>query len=1664
MVDNPEDAIAAGDVSMTPEIYANGEWSSLFGAYSREAFGPDFLRASFPHAFVAPNGQVFGISADKMWYLDASGNGEITYLGNFKQPYGNLADPVNVGALSVAVMYDVGKILQAGGNGGHNGDGFPGSDMATVIDINSSTPQLFEQARMHFPRRYGNGVVLASGEVVVTGGTTLGNFYAGAERERGSEAVYAAEIWHPETGEWRVAASAATIRVYHSTSSLLLNGTVFSAGGGTPGPVLNKEGEIFYPPYLFQQNGVHSQLAMRPEIVGISGVKYAHGAPLQLDMRSAEALSSVVLIGLSNGTHSFNSGQRRIPLSFTQQAHRISATIPNANLAPPGYYQLVILNQQGVPSYGVVLAIGEQMAPPNVAYSPYDPTNSEDSDGDGVPDIIDAFPNDPNETGDADNDGVGDNSDAFPNNSSETTDSDGDGVGDNADAFPHDPAETQDSDDDGIGNNTDPSPYGGLGESQVGAWRFNEASGNDIADGSGSGANLIATNMAWAEGLESSAGVFNGVNSEANTGRALVDTASSFSVSVWVKLNQLTGWRTFVNQDGDNISGFWLQYSSLVNGGKFALSMHEADGNSPAHRAISNTTPTLGRWYHVVGVRDKANNLMQLYVDGELEATHNYNGGWSANGSLNIGRGRWFGNADWFDGEIDGVSVYNKALNSDEIALLFADKGGVVTLPPDSDGDGVSDVEDAFPNDASETQDSDGDGVGDNADAFPKDATETTDSDGDGVGDNADAFPNDPNQSIGDRDGDGLNDAIDIYPDDASRGAGIWREVYLSIAGTAVGDLTAASKFPANPDEVEPLATFEGPSDWADRYGTRIHGMLKAPQSGAYTFWVAGDDNAQLNISSNSLPVNKREIASVPGWTPPRVWDKYPQQQSATVNLIAGERYYLEVLQKEGGGGDNVAVAWQRPGDSNIEMIDEQHLVSATVYPSILPPISTPIIASGSTVTFSLDLNLADTQYRWDFGDGSPELSTNEDEVQHTYHTPGLYLITLRAELANGVVLTRNYRQAVATDRTAQAPQRSSAIAVDAENRVWVVNPDNDTVSVFDTQNYQMLAEIATGKSPRQVAIAANGDIWVSNKFDASLSVISGTHLSEVQRITLPRASQPHGLLISPVNNVVYVVLEASGELFQLHAGTGEILHRLALGPHIRHLALSDTTNNLLVSRFITPALPGESSFSVETSSQGGEVLVVNTLNMKLEKTISLRYSDKVNNAVQGSGVPNYLSAPAISPDGKEAWVPSKQDNITRGMARNGEHLDFQNTVRAVSSNINLLNVSENYSRRIDHDNASLASAAVFHPSGVYLFVALETSREVAVINAFSGAELFRIAVERAPQGLAVSANGETLYVQNYMSRSVSFVDLENLLQLGEFSSSQQHVRSTNTEALAAQVLLGKQLFYDAADDRLARDNYMSCATCHNDGGGDGRVWDLSGFGEGLRNTIDLNGRAAMSQGFLHWSGNFDELQDFENQIRLLAGGTGLMTDAQFSEGTRSEALGDNKAGVSEHLDALAAYVSSLEHFAESPYRTQNGALTSEALAGRAVFIERQCANCHGGPHFTNSGTANLMDVGTVVAESGKRLGGSLMGIDIPTLRDVWKSAPYLHNGRAMSLAEAIVAHQVSEIVGSEIVDAEIVDVEIESLEMEDLDNLVAFLKQIGSEEAAVDGAPVSEE
>ena len=143
---------------------------------------------------------------------------------------------------------------------------------------------------------------------------------------------------------------------------------------------------------------------------------------------------------------------------------------------------------------------------------------------------------------------------------------------------------------------------------------------------------------------------------------------------------------------------------------------------------------------------------------------------------------------------------------------------------------------------------------------------------------------------------------------------GLVREVWTGVAGTSLANLSAWPHYPNSPNSRNLVTgNFEAPTDIMDNYGQRMHGYLLAPETGTYFFWIAGDDNSALYISTDTNPANASLVASVPGWTSPRQWDKYGSQLGSRF-LVAGQYYYVAALMKEGGGLDNLAVGWQRPG------------------------------------------------------------------------------------------------------------------------------------------------------------------------------------------------------------------------------------------------------------------------------------------------------------------------------------------------------------------------------------------------------------------------------------------------------------------------------------------------------------------------------------------------------------------------------------------------------------------------------------------------------------------------------------------------------------------------------------------------------------------------------
>jgi len=165
----------------------------------------------------------------------------------------------------------------------------------------------------------------------------------------------------------------------------------------------------------------------------------------------------------------------------------------------------------------------------------------------------------------------------------------------------------------------------------------------------------------------------------------------------------------------------------------------------------------------------------------------------------------------------------------------------------------------------------------------------------------------------------------------------ILREQWNNIYGTSIAAIPVNNA----PNSSSQLTLFEAPTNVADNYGSRIRGYICAPLTGSYTFWIAGDDNAELWLSTDEHAANKKKIAGFSGWTNPREWTKYAAQKSTAILLEAGHRYYIEALHKEGSGGDNLAVAWQLPGG-----IMEAPISSTRLSPYV--PLTASCTASGT--------------------------------------------------------------------------------------------------------------------------------------------------------------------------------------------------------------------------------------------------------------------------------------------------------------------------------------------------------------------------------------------------------------------------------------------------------------------------------------------------------------------------------------------------------------------------------------------------------------------------------------------------------------------------------------------------------------------------------------------
>lgn len=197
---------------------------------------------------------------------------------------------------------------------------------------------------------------------------------------------------------------------------------------------------------------------------------------------------------------------------------------------------------------------------------------------------------------------------------------------------------------------------------------------------------------------------------------------------------------------------------------------------------------------------------------------------------------------------------------------------------------------------------------------------------------------------------------------------GVYREIYADVAGNTVADLTDSPNFPGSPAAAELLAgSLETPKNYGENYGQRLRATVVPPLTGMYTFWIAADETASLYLGTNETPASARLIASVTAAMPARYWDGQASQKSASIPLVAGQPYYLEVLMKEGVTDDTLAVRWQWPDGTIEEPIPAAYLSPYGMPgPLISEPPTNTVAVEGGPVSFRVGVvNVDPLTYQW---------------------------------------------------------------------------------------------------------------------------------------------------------------------------------------------------------------------------------------------------------------------------------------------------------------------------------------------------------------------------------------------------------------------------------------------------------------------------------------------------------------------------------------------------------------------------------------------------------------------------------------------------------------------------------------------------------------------------
>jgi YVTN family beta-propeller protein len=589
----------------------------------------------------------------------------------------------------------------------------------------------------------------------------------------------------------------------------------------------------------------------------------------------------------------------------------------------------------------------------------------------------------------------------------------------------------------------------------------------------------------------------------------------------------------------------------------------------------------------------------------------------------------------------------------------------------------------------------------------------------------------------------------------------------------------------------------------------------------------------------------------------------------------------------------------------------------------------------------------------------------------------------------------------------AHAGSSNSLMDVSSDGtRLLVANPDNGTVTVVDTIARKSVREIPVGDKPEGVSWIGSGPLAAVTVYHKDAVVFVDADQGRVVK-RLPVPDEPYGIVTNKECTRAWVTHEYPGLVTEIDLKEQRIARQLPVGPFVRGLALSPDESRLYVTEFYSA--------------------ILHAVNLKEWKVVD---------SWKGHSTDNLCRNVVIHPRRPKAYlshIRSKIDVIDSSGSI-FPHLSICDLIPSPSPGA--LGPQRRTSLALDTYNGVYVVTnpweSALSPDGKRLYTIYAGTNDMNISNVIDDdyQEISRagpaVRLGQNPRAIRLSPDGQFAYVYNALDFAVTVHQATDMRRLASIKvcdppKSPEWVR-------------GKVLFNSSLPPLTSR-RWIACFSCHPDGHSDGRVWQNP---EGLRKTPALMGLAHTHP--LHWSADRDEVQDFEYTIRgRLMQGQGLLKGSLKPKlGFEATELEENLAGRSADLDALAVYCNSFD-FTLSPHILAPGKLSVAAERGKRLFFKDEvgCAQCHSGPYYTDSRLQkpfNLHEVGTG-DDPTEKIGPKY---DTPTLLGVYRTAPYLHHGKAKTLRDVLTTCNKEDKHGK-----------TSQLQASEIDDLVEFLKSL---------------